>query len=175
MKKEENSEENMAMVPVSKLQAAYNDADEDGKEMLCNLYGGGMFLNDYEKIKTFEDACKVTGDDPSYIEGITPKHLKAYAKLYIIAKALRGSWKPDWADFDQYKYFPWFKIIKKDASLCVGGADHASLVGLSCLSSNPDVSCTYADYGGALASESEEIAIYFGKQFSEIWKDYLLV
>jgi hypothetical protein len=175
MKKEENSEENMAIISVSKLQTVYDDAGEDGKEMLRNLYGDGMFLNDYEKIKTFEDACKVTGDDPSHVEGITPKHLKAYFKLCIIAKALRGSWKPDWLDFNQYKYFPWFKIIKKDALLCVGSASNGSNVGLSCLDSNNVVSCTGANYGGALASESDEIAIYFGRQFPEIWKDYLIV
>lgn len=173
MEKEENI--NMAFVPVTKLQTVYRDADENGKKMLRNLYGEEMFLNDYEKIKTFEDACKVTGDDPSYVEGFTPKHLKAYAKLCIIAKALRGSWTPDWAYFGQYKYFPWFKIIKKDASLCVGGASGGSNVGLSCLTSSSVVSSTSAGCGGALASESEEIAIYFGKQFSEIWKDYLLV
>ena len=161
MKKEESID--MFFVPVSKLQTAYKDADENGKKMLRNLYGVEIFLNDYEKIKTFEDVCKVTGDDPSYIEGITPKHLKAYAKLCIIAKALRGVWKPDWEDFDKYKYFPWFKITKE-----VG-----SNVGLSCLSSFSDIS--YASYGGALASESDKIAVYFGQQFAEIWKDYLLV
>lgn len=163
MEKEESID--MFFVPVSKILDAYKDADENGKKMLRNLYGEEMFLNDYEKIKTFEDACKVTGDDPSYVEGFTPKHLKAYAKLCIIAKALRGSWEPDWADFDQKKYFPWFKIIK----------EAGSIVGLSCLSSFPVVSYSGAGYGGALASESEEIAIYFGKQFVEIWKDYLIV
>jgi len=173
MEKEENI--NMSFVPVTKLQTAYKDADENGKKMLRNLYGEEMFLNDYEKIRTFEDACKVTGDDPSRIEGITPKHLKAYAKLCIIAKALRGSWKPNWADFGQYKYFPWFKIIKKDASLCVGSANSGSDVGSSCLYSYYDVLSASAHNGGALASESDEIAIYFGQQFAEIWKDYLLV
>ncbi len=163
MEKEENI--NMAFVPVTKLQTVYRDADENGKKMLRNPYGEEMFLNDYEKIKTFEDACKVTGDDPSYVEGFTPKHLKAYAKLCIIAKALRGSWTPDWAYFGQYKYFPWFKIIK----------EAGSNVGLSCLSSRSDVSNEHASCGGALASESDEIAVYFGKQFAEIWKDYLIV
>lgn len=159
----------------SKVLTAYKNAEDSGKKMLRDLYGEEMFLNDYEKIKTFEDACKVIGADPRIVKRITPKHLKAYAKLCIIAKALRGDWEPDWANFDEYKFFPWFNIEKKDASLCVGSADLGSDVGLSCLYSRNDVSFTAARYGGALASQSDEIAIYFGKQFTEIWKDYLIV
>ena len=171
----ENSDEKQIIIPVSKLRDAYKDADDDGKKIFRSLYGDELFLNDYEKIKTFEDACKVTGENPDFINTFTLKHLKAYIKLCTIAKALNGSWKPDWANFDEYKFFPWFNIEKKYASLCVGGADRGSDVGLSCLCSDSDVSCTYADCGGALASQSEEIAIYFGKQFIEIWKDYLIV
>lgn len=172
---EKDRTEKQAVIPVRKLLDAYEKADENGKEIFLNLYGSDIFINDYKRIKTFEDACNLTGDDPCSIEGITPKHLKAYAKLCVIAKALRGKWKPDWGNFEQCKYFPWFKIEKQDTSLCVSSASRGSCVGLSCLYSYDDVPTADAYCGGALASETYEIAIYFGKQFSEIWKDYLLV
>jgi len=159
----------------SKVIAAYKDANDDGKKMLRGLYGEELFLSGYQKIKTYEDACKVVGTKPTDFPGGTPKHVIAYIKLCTIAKALNLGWKPDWANFYEYKFFPWFNIEEKDASLCVGSADNGSNVGLSCLYSNNVVSCSSAIFGGALASQSEEIAIYFGKQFTEIWKDYLIV
>lgn len=143
--------------------------------MLRGLYGEELFLSGYQNIKTYKDACKVVGMEPTDFLGDTPKHLIAYIKLCTIAKALNKDWKPDWANFDERKFFPWFSIGRKSASLCVGGAANGSDVGLSCLHSSLDVSCTYANCGGAIASQSEEIAIYFGKQFTEIWKDYLIV
>jgi hypothetical protein len=32
----------------------------------------------------------------------------AFYQLEIIARALNGNWKPDWTNWDQNKYFPWF-------------------------------------------------------------------
>jgi hypothetical protein len=162
-------------IPTTKILTAYHEADEDGKEMLKNIYGNDLFLDEYEKIKTYEDACKVTGDKPIDEKAEMPKHLIAYIKLCTITKALRGAWKPNWANFDQYKYFPWFKIRKQNASFCVGGADNGSDVGLSRLDWGCGASGAYVRCGGALASETREIASYSGKQFIEIWKDYLIV
>jgi|WetSurMetagenome_2_1015567.scaffolds.fasta_scaffold22847_9 hypothetical protein len=161
-------------IPTTKILTAYQEADEDGKVMLKNIYGNDLFLEE-EKIKTYEDACKVTGDKHIDEKVDMPNRLKAYIKLCTIAKALQGAWRPNWANFDQYKYFPRFKIRKQNASLCVGGANSGSDVGLSCVGSNYVVSGTDVFCGGALASETREIAIYFGEQFVEFWKDYLIV
>jgi hypothetical protein len=161
-------------IPTTKILTAYKEADEDGKKMLKGIYGNDLFVNGYEKIKSYEIACDITGDKPIDEKAEMPKHLIAYIKLCTIAKALRGAWKPNWANFDECKYFPWFSIIK-DASLCVGSASDGSDVGLSCVYSSNDVSLACAGSGGALVSETREIAIYFGKQFIEIWKDYLIV
>ena len=56
----------------------------------------------------------------------------------------------------------------------VGGAYGGAELGVSVLGSGNVASSSLAHCGGALASESREIAIYFGKQFAEIWQDYLL-
>ena len=149
---------------------------EQVESEMKKMFGEEVFKsNVMDRVKTFEDACRELNIDPVkwLEENETNKmdaHVLAYLKLCIIAKALRGSWKPNWANTDEWKYYPWFKIVPA----VVGSADNGSKLGVSVLNSLLVASDSNADYGGALASETEEIAIYFGKQFAEIWKEYLL-
>ena len=46
--------------------------------------------------------------------------------------------------------------------------------GLACASSTYGWSNSSADVGSRLAVKSSEIAIYFGEQFKELWKDFLI-
>lgn len=46
--------------------------------------------------------------------------------------------------------------------------------GLACASSNSVWSDSAASFGSRLAVKSSEIAIYFGEQFKELWKDFLI-
>lgn len=149
---------------------------EQVESEMKKMFGEEVFKsNVMDRVKTFEDACRELNIDPVkwLEENETNKmdaHVLAYLKLCIIAKALRGSWKPNWANTDEWKYYPWFKIVPA----VVGNAHHGSKLGVSVLYSDYVASYSAAAYGGALASETEEIAIYFGKQFAEIWKEYLL-
>lgn len=163
---------------------AYNKADENGKKLLKDLLGETAFKFDYKDVNSYERACAVIGEEPVDFEelndtlennGFEPlsAHEIAYKKLVTIAKALNLGWCPNWADFDEYKYYPWFDL-KKESPAGVGGAHSGSSLGVSCLASPYVASPSRAYGGGALASESREIAIYFGKQFAEIWQDYLL-
>ncbi len=163
---------------------AYNKADENGKKLLKDLLGETAFKFDYKDVNSYERACAVIGEEPVDFEelndtlennGFEPlsAHEIAYKKLVTIAKALNLGWCPNWADFDEYKYYPWFDL-KKESPAGVGGAGSGAALGVSCVDSGSVASYSYAHYGGALASESREIAIYFGKQFAEIWQDYLL-
>jgi len=163
---------------------AYNKADENGKKLLKDLLGETAFKFDYKDVNSYERACAVIGEEPVDFEelndtlennGFEPlsAHEIAYKKLVTIAKALNLGWCPNWADFDEYKYYPWFDL-KKESPAGVGSAYYGADLGVSVLSSITVASDSTAYYGGALASESREIAIYFGKQFAEIWQDYLL-
>ena len=163
---------------------AYNKADENGKKLLKDLLGETAFKFDYKDVNSYERACAVIGEEPVDFEelndtlennGFEPlsAHEIAYKKLVTIAKALNLGWCPNWADFDEYKYYPWFDL-KKESPAGVGSASSGAELGVSVLSSLSVASTSSAHYGGALASESREIAIYFGKQFAEIWQDYLL-
>lgn len=67
------------------------------------------------KIKTFEDACKIAGVTYTPAEGLAPDEI-AYQKLKIITKAFNGEWEPDWSNYDENKYYPWFDMTPKGFS-----------------------------------------------------------
>jgi hypothetical protein len=68
------------------------------------------------KIKTFEGACKALGIDAKKLPDVSmlpadhQDAIIAHYKLVIIAQALNEGWKPDWSDYNQYKYYPWFNV-----------------------------------------------------------------
>lgn len=53
-------------------------------------------------------------------------------------------------------------------------ADLGAFCGLAYAHSNFDWSYSFAYIGSRLAVKSSEIAIYFGEQFKELWKDFLI-
>ena len=55
-----------------------------------------------------------------------------------------------------------------------GNAYDGANCGLACANSNHDWSTSRAYLGSRLAVKSSEIAIYFGEQFKELWKDFLI-
>jgi hypothetical protein len=114
-----------------------------------------------ENIKTFEDACKVLNLDPEKIlpdvSFVPQQHqaaITAATKLFIIANALNGGWKPDWNNLDQHKWFPWFDM-EKGFRLCSVGYYY----GLSSV-------------GSRLCFRSKEIAKYAANQFLDLYKEF---
>lgn len=55
-----------------------------------------------------------------------------------------------------------------------GAASNGASCGLACAGSSNAWSDSAADLGSRLAVKSSEIAIYFGEQFKELWKDFLI-
>jgi hypothetical protein len=124
----------------------------------------------YKKIKTYEDACKKLGIDPKkvpIVSGISKIHREAIAahyKIVIIAQALNDGWQPNWNDFSEYKYYPWFNV-KATAKNTAGS-------GLSC---DDYVNArTSAGVGSRLCYKSSEIAEYAGKKFKALYTQYML-
>lgn len=111
-----------------------------------------------ERIKTFSDACKELGINPTQITNNTldTKDEIAYKKLKIIAKALNEGWSPDWNNSSQYKYYPYFEY--KNNAFCY------------CDYSNDGYS---SSVGSALYLKSKDLAIYIGKQFNTEYNEYL--
>lgn len=71
----------------------------------------GLKIVDYTDIKSFNDVCDKLGLlESDIIKSDYNKKLTAYIKLTTIIKALNGDWIPDFNNYNQYKYFNWFKI-----------------------------------------------------------------
>ena len=147
-----------------------------------------------ERVKTFDDACKELGIDAEAIQqqwqdaGITMLDEVAYQKLRIITAALNEGWEPDFTNDDEYRYYPYLCLWTKEEledkdeawkddhnlQLWIGGGnsyDGASC-GLASAYSYDAWSNAYASISARLAHKTEELAIYSGKQFTELWANY---
>lgn len=119
-----------------------------------------------EKIKSFEAACEVLGIEPASVVPVfgvnvdekIQKSAIAFVKLAIITKALNEGWEPDFSDYDQYKYFPWFR---KDSA------------GLACAFTYCTVTFTAAHIGSRLGFKTNELCDYAKEQFKELYVEYL--
>lgn len=149
-----------------------------------------------ERIKTFEDAVNAIGEDhplvaqyktinSAFKEADNNLHLFAYTRLAIIAEALNEGWRPEYTE-DEYRYYPWFGLYTQEEYDDMDDEDkeRCRFVGRSSFSAGAYGGLVYADayygsaYSGAnigsrLAFKSRELAIYCGKQFIEIWINYL--
>ena len=146
-----------------------------------------------ERIKTFDDAVKATGmtlpfDDNqiSYL----PKDVVAYMKLRIIAAALNELHESTLDEFpkfttDEYRWYPWFYLYtqediykmdeenKKKLWLFGGLSNDGSYCGLASALSGYAWSYSSSYLSARLAVKTEELAVYFGNQFIDIWSEYI--
>ena len=77
----------------------------------------------------------------------------------IIYKAINNGWKPDWNNYDECKYYPWFGVL-------------SSGFGFDSSVYRYDRSITAV--GSRLCTDSSEKALYIAKQFESEYKDYFL-
>ena len=118
-----------------------------------------------------------------------PKHIIALMKLEIISRALWGkSFEPEPdAEGNKIYWYPWFALYTKDEvdrmsdeerkSLCGalfgGHAVNGANAGFGFLYANNRSSYSGAYIGFRLCQETQEKAEYFGRQFIELWAEYL--
>lgn len=146
-----------------------------------------------ERIKTFEDAMKATGmtiplseNQLSYL----PKDVVAYMKLRIIAAALNELHETTLEEFpkfttDEYRYYPWFYLYtqeeidemdeekKKSLLLWGGAASYGAACGFVSSHSTSAFGYSTSTFAARLAVKTEKLAVYFGKQFRDIWAEYV--
>jgi hypothetical protein len=135
----------------------YNGSSDELKELILENFP--QLGNIMERVKTFEDACKVIGEDPSsdfFTNCSLRPHEIATRKVETIAKALNQEWFPNWNDSSELKYYPWF-----DLSSSGSGFSYYDYVFVN--------SGSYV--GSRLVFKTRELAIYAGKQFTEIYKE----
>ena len=147
--------------------------------------------NIIERIKTFDDACAELGDkhplvnqymliSGAYKGEEQTNDVIAYLKLRIITAVFNQGWKPNFKE-EEYQYYPWFCIYSKNEydALSKAEKEECRIIRHSDNSSNAGVAYVYSDYtvsdnsGSHLALKTRELAEYCGRQFMDIWGDYL--
>lgn len=118
-----------------------------------------------------------------------PKHIIALMKLEIISRALWGKDfqpEPD-AEGKKTYWYPWFSLYTKKemeemseenrkslrGALLAGLASDGAFAGFGFLYTSSRSSYSYARLGFRLCQETPEKAEYFGKQFIDLWAEYL--
>lgn len=111
-------------------------------------------------------------------------------KLRIIAAALNEQHEATLDEFpkfttDEYRYYPWFYLYtqaeidemdeerKKSLWLFGGRSVNGAYCGLASANSNLAWSASGSDISARLAVKTEELAVYFGHQFRDIWAEYV--
>ena len=172
---------------------AYKNADKYSKKILEDLFGKEFYKIDVkERVKCFEGAITALGMENEEVKDYyaiarktSAKDIVALAKLRVIAEALNEGWKPKFDD-DEFRYYPWFHIYSKEEyeELDEDVKKEFSVVGSSYNDTNTSdnllfacadyaSSNSFSFYGSRIAFKTRELAKYCGKQFIDIWKDYL--
>ena len=177
---------------------AYGSATDEQKAMLEIIFGKDTFKSKdiTERIKTFEDACKELGSDHPLVLAYQNTNLRdaevandnkdiiAYMKLRIIVAALNEGWEPQFIP-GEYRWSPYFVLYTKDEIDEMDEKTRARVVfrsynyayasgGVSFAYSNFDSAHVFASVGSRLAFKTDDLAEYAGKQFIEIYADFML-
>ena len=187
-------------IDIKNIMAAYETATESEKILLSTLFPD-LSLGQTEKapddrpvterIKTFEDAMLALGEEHPLVkewhcgENLS-SDLEAYLQLRVICAALNEGWEPQFTE-DEWRWFPWHYLWteseldeksdewKADRHLIMIGDKYQSeYAGLACAYSHLAPSDANSSLGSRLCLKSEALATYCGKQFIEIWADFLL-
>lgn len=177
---------------------AYGTATDEQKALLEIIFGKDTFKpkNIMDRIKTFEDACDELGSEHPMVLAYRNTNLRdeevadenkdviAYLKLRIIVAALNEGWDPQFMP-GEYRWSPYYVLYTKDEIEEMDETTKARVVfrsssnayaygGVSYAYSSHDAASVYANIGSRLAFKSEELAEYAGKQFVEIFSDFIL-
>ena len=181
----------------SNVLAAYEEARKANAaaymKFLENLFGKELFKpkDVRDRIKTFEDAMMALGEEHPLVrewhlgENLSPD-LEAYLQLRIIVAALNEGWEPQFTE-DEERYYPWCWLYTKKEIEQMGEDERkkrnmvstvgyqTEYAGFACANSASAPSFSHTHIGSRLCLKSDALAAYCGKQFTDIWADFLLI
>lgn len=195
-------ETKMITINKEKVAEVYQNASAETKEALKALFGNEIefkrrpTLDDYTTIKTYEDACEALGagsvlNEPNPVMNLfgmeykVPPHIIALMKLETISRALWGKdWTPEPdAEGSKNFYYPVFALYTQQEiedmdedereGLLSASANNSVTAGFNYMWTNNSSSHKSAGISSRLYQEDSEKAEYFGKQFVELWAEYL--
>lgn len=108
----------------------------------------------YGEVVRLEDVARLVND-------INPKNLEALValnELFTIAEAWNKAdgFVPDFSDWNQAKYYPWFKYDKDAARFVFAHTNYSPTI-------------AYSPVGSRLCFKTSERAAQFGKQFADLY------
>lgn len=182
-------------VKTENAKAALKIADGNCKEMLLALFPQLREEEEQcpitERVKTFEDALKelkpfrpLVKEYKALCKEDVTENMIAYSRLCIVTAALNEGWTPQFVK-GECRYFPYFHLYSKE-DISRMSEEQKSLVDFrSCNSAYAygGVLWTGEGYGSAyvnasigsrFAFKTKELAEYAGKQFIDLYADYLL-
>ena len=177
---------------------AHDNASDEGKELLENLFGKDLFVKKdiTERIKTFDDAYQALGENHPYCRAFDnygyavkdtdvkdDKDIWAFLKLRIICAALNEGWEPQFT-VDEYRYYPWFELFTQEEIDKMSKEERGHVLGRSSNNANAYAGVAYsytnaastssnASSGARLCFVKRELAEYAGKQFLDLWADFI--
>lgn len=129
------------------------------------------------RVKSYADACKVLDIEPMdedcmKAQGFRPDEI-ARRQLETITEALNEGWKPNWADADEYKYYPYFYIEVSEVQTEDEDTNGAP-AGLSCALTDNAAASTLASIGSRLCFHDRDTARYAGRTFTDLYAQILI-
>lgn len=149
-----------------KARELYKSGSGELRSILEESFGKDFFSQKItDRVKTYEDACRELSMNPLDENklmklGLT-KHDIAYQKLVTIAKSLNEGWVPNVCDNSVYRWYPWFVTNGSPSSFAFDDSGYGYAI--ACAGS-----------GSRLCFKNKELSEYCGKQFIELWKQFIL-
>lgn len=170
---------------------------------MCKVFGVDVLkkpIDVLERVKTFDDACRELGEYHPFVKefndiccdirpmdkgGLT-KDLFAYLKLRIVCAALNEGWEPQFTE-DEERYYPWCWLYtkkeieqmgedeRKERNMVSTVGYQTEYAGFAYAASINAPSYSNSDIGTRLCLKSDTLAAYCGKQFTDIWADFMLI
>ena len=135
------------------------------QEVLERNFGKSFFSQTItDRVKIYEDACnelnEIPIDETACLKmGLTRSDI-AYIKLTTIVKALNEGWVAKVYD-NENRWYPWF-------------VHNGSPAAFAFFSSRCVFSFTNAGSGSRLALKDEKLSDYIGRQFLDLWRDFIV-
>lgn len=149
-------------VEKSRVLSAANKCPQ-AKDVLKEMFPEAFKKINYTDIKTFEDACEITGESISEeLQNMLTYDELCYKQLKIIVKAINMTdgkvWVPDWNNGNEQKWWAYFNFSGSGFSDSLSFTFY--LYGV-------------AGVGSRLCFLSKERCVYAATQFSELYKGLL--
>lgn len=165
---------------------------------MCKVFGVDVLkklIDVRERVKTFDDACRELGEEHQFVKAFRSIYtgtdsdiadVVAYHKLRIVCAALNEGWKPQFTN-DETRYYPWFWLYTKEEIAEMSADDSKKLnttstdgyqteyAGFASVYSDSAPSHSIANIGSRLCLKNDALAKYCGRQFTDIWADFLLI